>query len=241
MNAFSPLRESTLAKEGALQCSKFLTLQLLVDEQEMEALLGLDSSLRIFRGAEVTLRGEGELSQEQWLEGYSSYVALLKKGERPCPQDWAPLFSVMWTVEGSTCYALPVGEGQQIVKACRPVIQIQPHSMGYSQLDGKFRPMVRGPHSISWGIQVGYPQIFQEPHSGAVHQVDQSEGFPNTAWFKALQRWVRRETVPTPFILGEKLHSLPMRLGKKCFSWVQNHPQLQELAIEVKGAGDGAV
>jgi hypothetical protein len=55
--------------------------------------------------------------------------------------------------------------------------------------------------------------------------------FPNTSLFLALSRWVRQNTLPTPIFDGAKRINLPVRLGKRCFSWIGNHPRLIEKGL----------
>ena len=131
-------------------------------------------------------------------------------------------------------YTVPVDGDRQIIKVKKPVIQMQAHRIGYSSLDGKFRPMVMGKESISWGIQFSYPQIYED--SGKVVKVNESDQFPNTARFKKMQRWMRRHTIPTPFLADGKRVNVPMRLGKQCLPWINTHPQLVEKNIGVSTA-----
>lgn len=227
------MRLSTPGVEGRLQVAKWLHLQLLCDQEEMVDLLGELAEVRIFRGGEVVAEGEWELSRADFLAAYGDYVAALKAGEAPLLSRFRSPFSTLWTATEEILYAMEVGEGRYLVKATRPAVQLQLHQLGYSPVDGKFRPMVLGSESISWGIQFSYPQIFQDPHTGEIAKVDESERFPNTALFHRLQRWVRHNSIATPFEVSGERVNVPMRLGKRSFKWINRHPQLLAKGLRV--------
>lgn len=228
------LRQSSLETEGALKVSKYLSVQVLVDSDEMAQLI---EALPVFvaaNGSGLSPIGEGLASPQDFLDVYSHYIDTLKRGEVPSSSMYRSRFYDMWTLDTDLLYAIPVNDSQQVVKACRPVIQLQAHSLAYSSIDGKFRPMVLGADTIQWGVQFSYPQVFQDPKTAQIHKVDESPDFPNTALFKRLQRWVRQHSIPTPFVVDGKKTNVPMRLGKACASWIHQHPQLQAKGITVE-------
>ena len=112
------------------------------------------------------------------------------------------MFSTVLTTTPDAVYALDLGEGRQSVRIAYPVVQQQVHRLDYSTVDGKFRPMVLGLDSILWGIQYSYPQLFSNQQTLEVQQVNDSPDFPNTALFRSIQKWVRHNTIPTPFLVG---------------------------------------
>ena len=128
-----------------------------------------------------------------------------------------------------------VGEGETLLRIRGPVVQLRPHRFSYSAVDGKFRSMVMGTQTISWGVQFSYPQFCQLPDA-SVHQVNDS--FPNTAVFKQLQRWVRHNTIPTPLKVDGTRTNVPIRLGKNCIPWIHRHPHLiqQNIIVETSSA-----
>lgn len=95
--------------------------------------------------------------------------------------------------------------------------------------------MIRGERSISWGLEFSYPQLYQDPHTGEIVPIVEGERFPNTAPFRQLQRWMRRETRPTPFLVdGHRINAVA-RLGRGAFAWIDRHRQLcdQQLGVRV--------
>jgi hypothetical protein len=100
-------------------------------------------------------------------------------------------------------------------------------------LDGKFHSIAQGKETITWGLQFSYPQVFQDPKSKSFSKVTNTLEFPNTALFLAQQKWMRQNTLPTPLIVQGKKINLPVRLGKRCFSWIEKHPHLIEKGFQI--------
>ena len=94
--------------------------------------------------------------------------------------------------------------------------------------------MTFGADCITWGLQFSYPQIYQDPVTLEISKADRNEELSNSELFKNLIRWQRLTTRPTPFLTEKGLENIPIRIGKSCFSWINNHPQFIEAKIKVK-------
>lgn len=227
------LRVST-SSEPPLQTSKWLKVPVLLDAEEMEGLLNSLGTHYLFLCGAVRPKGKGFLSQSEFLQHYAGYIDNLKEGILPPIDSYKNWFSPAMTVTTEALYSIPIGEGQEIVRVAKPVVQMQAHMMDYSPIDKKFRSMIYGSESIPWGIQFSYPQLFQDPVTKQVESTKNTPDFPNYHLFHALQKWVRQNTIPAPFFVEGVLHNVPMRLGKKCLSWINRHPQLVKKGISVK-------
>lgn len=213
--------------------SKWLSVALLIDEEELKALFKALGDFYIFTVGTINQRGEGLVSHEAFLSGYANYMHCLKTGRIPEDSSYRTLFGSVMTVLPDQLYALHVGTDKQLIRIAKPVVQMQVHNLGYSSADKKFHSMVFGKDSILWGLQFSYPQLYEDSHTHAVHKVEMNAEFPNTALFRAIQKWTREYTFPTPFIVDEKKLNVPMRLGKNCFTWINAHPQLKSKGISV--------
>lgn len=233
MNMQSQLKVVTAANATPLQASKWLSFQVLLDEQEMAHLLTSLGGFEIWRTGVICPLGEGLVPKEEFLKAYGRYIDALKEGHLPSEAICRDFFSTVFSTTRDALYVVDTGNGQGIVRPEKPVIQLQNHRLDYSHEDGKFRPRILGGDSIFWGIQFSYPQIFQDNKTYELMQVSDTEFFPNTKLFKALQVWVRQNTIPTPFIVDDKQINVPMRLGKQCH-WINQHPQLASKGIGVK-------
>lgn len=223
-----PLRISS--QEPPIQVSKWLTCPILIDTDEMMSLFHALGPFYIYSTSGITKLGQGEISQTDFLNGYNHYISSLKNGIMPNEIESRLLFSTIFTTSTDTLYAVPIEPDQQLIRTSQPVIQLQPHRVSFSKIDGKFRSMTFGPDTISWGIQFSYPQLMQDMDK-KIRQIDSL--FPNTELFHSLQKWVRHHTLPTPLVAGEKKTNVPIRLGKNCFIWINQHPQLKELGLKV--------
>lgn len=200
----------------------------------MAALLSILGDFYIYFTGVVLPASEGEVSHEAFLDTYSRYVADLQAGRTPEETLYRRMFSTLFTRSLDAIYALDVGKEQIIIRPSHPVVQLQMHQVGFSSVDHKFRSMVFGKESLSWGIQFSYPQLFEDGVTKQIIQVNRSDAFPNSHLFHELQKWVRKHTVPTPFLFHNQKINVPIRLGLSCFEWIQRHPHLEKHGLTVQ-------
>lgn len=220
-------------KNSAMEASKWLKVQILVDPEEMQELFVALGSFAIYLTGAVTALGKSQLSHLDFLKTYSDYAKSLMEGFLPDLEASRVSFSSVFTTSEAMLNTISVGKDRQLMKVIKPVVQLQPHSLGYSEEDGKFRPAVFGTDSVTWGLQFTYPQLFLNPENKEVMPVVDSDFFPNTALFHALQKWIRRNTIPTPFVAKGIKTNTSLRIGKKCLPWINKHPQLIARKITV--------
>lgn len=211
--------------------SKWLHIQLLIDADEMGELFKELQDFYLFSTMGIKPIGENTLSKEAFLGAYARYIELLKTGHTPNDADFRFFFTAVMTLSIDALQALDIAAGKEMIRPLEPCVQLQLHHFDYSLSDGKIRPMVFGKETISWGLQFSYPQLFQDPSTRDVVQANQ---YANFALFRKIQLWVRSSTLPTPFIIDGKMQREPIRIGKKCFSWIKNHPELSGRGLSVQ-------
>ncbi len=216
------IKLSTLQEEGAYHASKFLSIQLLVT---LEALKELLAGLRLFQAGVVVTSGEEELTLTAYCKRYEEYLEALCSGQVPRVEVMRGL-TVFAAENCDDLYAIEVGEGQRVIRQRGASLQIQHHTLHYSTDDHRFRSMTLGEGAIHWGLQLTFPQLVQNPKTGEIEKTDLS-------LFKKLQRWARRETLPTTFRIGETQIATPYRLSPGCVEWIDGHPDLLREEIEV--------
>ena len=158
----------------------------------------------------------------------------LKKGERLQDEEFRFYFTTVFTSTLEAIQALDVLENREIISPKLPCLQLQHHRFDYSQMDGKFRSMVLGKDTISWGLQISYPQLFQDPNTRIVTSALNVKDFENAHLFKTFQEWIRKNTEPVPFIINDTVIRAPIRIGRNCFSWISKHPELIAKGIKVR-------
>ncbi len=220
-------------KLAPMQASKWLKLPILMEENELENLFHFLGDFKLYQTSGVLPIGGGLVEKADFLKIYSDYLSALKKGQIPNENLFRPYFSAVMTLTDEALFAVPVEGNQQVIRIRRPVVQLQNHRFDYSEIDGEYRSMVYGLESVLWGIQFSYPQICQDAKTKEVEQVKDSPEFPNTRLFRSIQKWSREHTLPTPITAKGVKTNLPIRLGKGCFSWINNHPQLIKKGLRV--------
>ncbi|MGA8164544.1 MAG: hypothetical protein WB791_05895 [Waddliaceae bacterium] len=219
-----------------MQVSKWLRIQVLLNEEEMESLFSALGNFGIYLTGTITKTSAGSLERQEFVDAYRRYVHTLKEGNLPDDSHYRTPFSSALSTATDHFFVIPVNEEEQLLRVCKPVVQLQLHRMGYSLYDGKFRPMIFGRECIDWGLQFSYPQLYRDPDTHQVEKVEAGDKFPNTELFHTFRRWCRQHSVPTPFVVNGERVNTPMRLGKQCFSWINRHPKLAERGISVRAA-----
>lgn len=228
-----PFHISSVKKEGMLQVSKWMKIQVILGIDEMEELLSVLGRIYFVCVAQAVKAEDAMISTASFFEKYAAYIHCLQEGIIPEPSEFRGVFSSAMTTDLEIFYAMAVGENKYLIKPLKPVIQLQAHSFFYSELDHKFHPMVLSEDSISWGLQFSYPQLYQDPASHQVIKICDGDEFPNTGLYSKLSKWMRSATLPTPFVVDGTRTNSPIRIGKKSLAWIKNHPQLKRKGITV--------
>lgn len=233
MSDISTLRVGATT-ESPLEASKWLEVQVLIDETELTELFASLADFQLFYCGSVLQRDTGAVDPGVFIGLYKEYIDTLKEGKIPDMSHYRKALSPAMTVDSEALYRVLIGSDKEIVRQSRPVVQLQANTISYSDRDKKFHPMAFGADNIAWGIQFSYPQLYRDPSTKLVEQVKESPTFPNTAVFHMIQKWIRKTTIPTPFMVDGQLTNVPIRLGKKCLAWINHHPQLVQKGISVK-------
>lgn len=228
-----PFRISSPIQEGLLQVSKWMKVQILLDQEEILDLFRKLDPFYLIAVSKPVKEQSALLAKNDFLQVYLEYIQSLKKGKVLQNSYFREYFSCAMTRSKEIFYAMPVSEERFLIKPVLPVVQMQMHQFLFSFTEKIFYPMVLGKKTVNWGIQFSYPQFYQDPKTKEILRVIKKDLFPNTELFALLMKWVRQCTIPTPFLIEEERINATIRIGKKCMSWIHLHPQLQELGIKV--------
>lgn len=226
-------RVSSPSQEGLLQVSKWIKVQVLLDQEEVVDLFKKLDPFYLIAVSKPVKEQNALLSQNDFLQAHLEYIQSLKKGKVIQGSCFRECFSCAMTRSKEVFYAMPVSEERLLIKPVLPVIQMQMHQFLFSSMDKVFYPMILGQKTVNWGIQFSYPQFYQDPKTKEIIRVIKKDLFPNTELFALLMKWIRQFTIPTPFLVEDERINATIRIGKKCMSWIHLHPQLQELGIKV--------
>ena len=208
--------------------SKWIHFDLLIEKEGMQSLLkSLGEPLYLFSTLGIAQKDAHHLDIFRFLEVWQNYINVLKEGRMPQDADYRFYFTAAITKTLSAIRALDIGSDKEIIIPYEPLLQMQIHRFSYSLADQKFHSMAFGEKSISWGVRISYPQLYQYPETRTVEDACNTVQFKNAELFLALRRWVRSNTQATPFIVNGKKVNDPMRISKECLSWINNHAGLQ--------------
>ncbi|MFY7843017.1 MAG: CinA family protein [Rhabdochlamydiaceae bacterium] len=221
-------QQSDPSKEGRYSVSKWLKYHVLLDEEELKGLIENLPSFRYYKTGQVLPIEESTGSSSEFLDKYRLYIRDLIH-----PSFSKQDLTCVWSVSSEALYSIKVKENKVILRPKQPVLQIQNHQFLYSSLDRSFRSMINSLDSIPFGIEISYPQIFEDPHSHEFIKVRSHNGFENNRLFSQLSHWIRHHTVPMCVILDHQSHHLPIRIGKKVLSWVHLIPSLENQPFKI--------
>lgn len=210
----------TSPSKKPLEASKWLEVPLLLSANEMSHLLDSLQPIHLYSISRPIVSLDCP-----FLEEYTTYIDALQQGQI------TPLQAYLMTTSEDTIYSEPVADGKMLIRAYLPSVFVRPHTFVFSEMDKKFRSKVYGENAISWGYTFAYPQFCIDPITHDAAKVD--EAYVNTSLFKAIQKWAREHTIPTPFLYqGEKLNA-PIRIGRECLPFIAKHPQLKRIGLEI--------
>ncbi len=222
--------------QTALQArfSRWISIDLLIDKQEM------GDFLEQFHPFLLTTQPTSEspsfiLQTTEFLKTYTHYIDCLKNGSLPLLQDFKKKFYLFITSSLEEVYQKPLASDKKSLVFNAPLIEVKPICLSVSTVDDSVRVMPLNPKGILWGLRFSFPQMIQKANSCDIKQIDSKE-YPTGELFKNFRKWVRSQTLATPFIFNSKKMNLPIRLGRECFSWINKHPQLKifNLAVSVE-------
>ena len=218
------IRVSTPQVEGSFQAAKWLKIQALVEPEELAILF--DEAFEIFPLSGAFPRDAFPMKKELFLAAYAGWIEELKQGRVPTDEALRPFNASAWAAS-SGVWLQQIPQEKYLASPSAPFVQCQVHHMGYSSVDGEFRAMILSQEAIFWGLQFSFPQVYQHPKTGELLDVEDS------SLFQSIRKWSREHTVATPMVVNGKRVNIPIRLGKRCFSWIHRHPQLQSKGLSV--------
>lgn len=232
MGASFPFALSTVEKEGIMRCSKWLKHAALLSTKEMEDFLSSLGSFFLIPAAGLVSLENWQITKEDFFLQYQSYVEWLTlHSELPSPAS-RKFFTLMHSSSLDDFYAVPTSSERFVIKARRPVIQIQLYHCFISRFDGQIHPMALSQESFSWGIQISYPQIYEDPVTHQFSKVMLAKDFNNTEVFKEMVQWFRKNTKPVSLEIKEQKIYAPFRIGKESENLVSSHLGLQKALRE---------
>jgi hypothetical protein len=218
------MSEWEIIEKYKFQAAKWNSIQVLLDPDELKELCKLPFEIFPLSGIDSLV--DLPFSKERFVTSYAEIVNRLKSGEVNLQISQSSIRAVAWLEEGDAPAFQELKPSFFMARPQKPYVRVELHEMIFSEETFLFKPMIRSKESIFWGLQFSYPQIYQET-SGAI------QNSPKSLLFSKIRSWVRDFTVPTPIGKGDLKQNFSIRIGKKCFSWIDQHAQLNKFGLKV--------
>lgn len=199
----------------------------LFNVEELQTLFTELGEFTIWNSSEIVSEKTAFIEKSTFLDEYERYFRdLQEKGD--VEGNWSRgIFSSIWTASTEMLYAMKVGEDRYLIKNLQPVVQLHSYFFSFSSIDGKLQPMVLAKDRVLWGLQFSYPQIYQDPKNREIVDVGFAKDYVNSVLFRKLTKWLRSHSAPVFFLTDGKKVPAPMRIGRSCFSWIDEYMPLK--------------
>ena len=215
--------------------SKWLHFDFLVETDELKELFdSIGTPIFLFSTMGVQQKNKSQIPLDQFLHTWQRYLETLKSGKGVQDSEFRFFFTACLTRDLKALRAVDIANEREVISAYEPMVQMQIHRFSYSETDKKFHSQAFGADSISWGLRLSYPQLYQYPQTRVVENALDEAKFINASIVPQIRSWLRKVSLPVPFIVDEVHTNEPMRIGRGCFSWINTHPDLVRKHIQVK-------
>lgn len=196
------IQKQPLNEIPSFRASKWLDLPVLLSINEMENLLDILPQW-IVPLSGVIEEDKELIDRKEFLSLYENYINQIDQGiPRPIIDR---RLTCAFTSDLNHLRASTV-QGGLLIRIIRPVLQVKPYMLHYSKEAEKFIDS-HSQESFAWGLVFSTPQLFLNPETKDVETIRDPA-------FKALQKWSRTHTIPTPFQIEDKIINFYARIGK---------------------------
>lgn len=224
-----PVILSSSHPQKEIHCSKWLKHALLLTKQEMESLYAVWAPHIVVSPVQKATKESWKIEEKEFLERYAEYLEHLQTKEILPPSDMRKKFTLLLAGSIEDLYAVPMPNNYFFLKAKRPVIQLQMYHAFFSLEDDTIHPMAMHERSFSFGLQIAYPQIYEDPNTQQFVKVLQEEDFPSTLLYQQTLQWIRRNTRPFSYLKNNQEKIAPFRVGKQRVDWKGFHKHFYRL------------
>lgn len=212
--------------------SKWISIDVLIDSDELKDLFTHCANPILLSMQNLSEDHPFHLDQSSLLQKYDSYISDLKKGMIPQLKEIRTYFYFFLTAHMNDIFMKELSKGKKKLFYNTPLVEFKPICLNLSKVDHTLRVMPLSPSGVLWGLKISFPGMVQKYQSPLIESIDFKQE-PNGILFSKIRKWIRDNTRATPFLIGSKKVNLPIRLGKKCLNWINHHPQLIPLRLQV--------
>jgi len=214
-NDFFPASVDPSSGLGELRCSKWLRHAVLLEREEMKEFLRFLEPCLFISPVKIVHKENWQIREEDILASYEQYLRWIRSNPEIPPAELRKEFTLMLSPAVDSFYSLPVGADRFLIKARIPPVQIRMYHCFISSVDGKILPMAMNVDSFTFGLEISYPQIYEDRKTGEFKKVLLDKGFSATPLYKKISGWLRKHTKPAPIEIRGKKVMAPFRMGKE--------------------------
>jgi hypothetical protein len=185
--------------------------------------------LHLFRVASVVAKGKEEMEISEFLSIMTKFITEIESRSDIDIDPYRIPFSCALSPTISDFSVMHLPGERVLVKPREPVIQLRPLSLSMSP-EGALQTKSWGKDNIFWGIQLSYPQIFQDPQTKEIVQA--LADHPNGKLFKEILKWFRLHTKPVSLAKRGKSLAFSLKVGAKSVYLLAKHEQIKKSIIE---------
>ena len=173
--------------------SKWITIDLLIDEIEMKDLLSSISPTHLISPQNACPKTPFLMNEKKLIETYSSYILELKSQNLPSFDSFKKFFYLMIAASLEGLFIRNVGRDKKALTINSPLIEVKPISLIVSSIDRSIRTSAVNPEGILWGLSLSFPQIMQDPKTLESIQIN-FQKHPTGVLFKKIRTFIATST-----------------------------------------------
>ncbi len=216
-------------KESGISGSLWLSKHLLLDEEEWRTFFSTPDilNMEMFRASGLFNANMLQITPSEFTAHWKDYLHDLYTASRVDDARFRQHFSAYLSLTRDALRVKVHSTEKGMIIPVLPCVTMQLHRFSCSkESPGKVLSGVFGPHTISWGVTISYPQIAQNQGTKKIMKALSDESCHNRILWKSIQRFVREHTLPLPLILGEKKIWASIRIGRNMIRTIRDHQEL---------------
>lgn len=222
---------STPKEQGHYLVSKWLRFQLLLTVETFKELLDFLSVEVLFGVAGPDVKEELVYSKETYLAVYKAYLEALQRRDEKLIKELMKKLCVAIAYEKQAFYQIELADNRCLIKIKEPSIQFRPFNFIYHKELQQFLMQVKSKEAINFGLEISFPQIFQDPKTAQILHVFKDQKLVSARGFKKVQSFVKSKTKPAKFLIEDQIKTATFRIEKMQCSFAQKLLKDKELKL----------
>lgn len=202
-----------------------------MDKLDWESFFDSFPSLFLVVVSSVSEKNQYRIEKKEFMQGVESYIEALITKDQIDLTPYRKIFSVALSQSEEDFTLQVLQDTRVLVKQKQPMIQLRLASWIIDE-QLQIKTKIIGKESIPWGVEIAYPQTFQDPDTKEIK--NGLTDYPNGMLFKEIMRWIRKNTKPVQIIFESNEIQSNLRLGSNALQWIDHYKRLSNGHIKIK-------